>query len=140
VGEALGVRREAADPVSPPNKSKEIQRNPRKKAWISLDSFGRIGTYQGVTANPNKKIFSPVTLCLKSHNRLSRAAPARPAGFDQATGQIYSMDSDSRKDICQAFCFPTRRRITIAAVRHVIVMRFSRLLPHRTIDLCRAAI
>ena len=70
LGEALGARREAAGPVSPPNKSKEIQRNPRKKAWISLDSFGRIGTYQWVTTNPNKKIFSPVTLCLKSHNPL----------------------------------------------------------------------
>jgi hypothetical protein len=32
--------------------------NPRKKACISLDSFGRIGTFQWVTANPNKKIFS----------------------------------------------------------------------------------
>jgi hypothetical protein len=34
-----------------------VQVNPRKNAWISLDSFGRIGTFQGVTANPNKKIF-----------------------------------------------------------------------------------
>jgi hypothetical protein len=33
-----------------PNKSKEI-------AWIYLDSFGRIGAFQWVTANPNKKIF-----------------------------------------------------------------------------------
>jgi hypothetical protein len=39
-----------------PNKSKENQGKPRKKAWISLDSFGRIGTFQRVTANPNKKI------------------------------------------------------------------------------------
>jgi hypothetical protein len=39
-----------------PNKSKGIQGKPRKKAWISLDSFGRIGTFQRVTANPNKKI------------------------------------------------------------------------------------
>ena len=78
VGEALGARREAAGPVSPPNKSKEIQGNPRKKAWISLDSFGRIGTYQGVTANPSKKILPPVTLCLKSHNPMLASAPARP--------------------------------------------------------------
>jgi hypothetical protein len=40
------------------NKSKEIQGNPSKKACISLDSFGGIGTFQWVTANPNKKIFS----------------------------------------------------------------------------------
>jgi hypothetical protein len=106
VGEALGVRREAADPVSPPNKSKEIQRNPRKKAWISLDSFGRIGPYQWVTTNPNKKIFSPVTLCLKCHKPMVAPAPSAPRGFDPAIGQIYSMDSDLRKYISQAFCFP----------------------------------
>jgi hypothetical protein len=57
VGETLGARREAAGLVSPPNKSKKMQENPREKAWISLDSFGRIWTYQGVTTNPNKKIF-----------------------------------------------------------------------------------
>ena len=39
------------------NKTKEIQGNPSKKACISLDSFGGIGTFQWVTANPNKKIF-----------------------------------------------------------------------------------
>jgi hypothetical protein len=32
-----------------------------------LDSFGRIRTFQRVTANPNKKIFSPVTLSLEYH-------------------------------------------------------------------------
>jgi hypothetical protein len=26
------------------------------KAWISLDSFSRIGAFQWVTANPNKKM------------------------------------------------------------------------------------
>jgi hypothetical protein len=31
--------------------------NPSKKAWISLDSFGRFGAFQWVTRNPNKKIF-----------------------------------------------------------------------------------
>jgi hypothetical protein len=30
--------------------------NPRKKAWISLDYFGRFGASQWVTTNPNKKI------------------------------------------------------------------------------------
>jgi hypothetical protein len=37
------------------NKSKEIQGNPSKKACISLDFFGGIGTFQWVTTNPNKK-------------------------------------------------------------------------------------
>jgi hypothetical protein len=30
-------------------------RKPRKKPCISLDSFGRIVSFQGVTANPNEK-------------------------------------------------------------------------------------
>jgi hypothetical protein len=41
------------------NKSKENQINPSKKACISLDSLGRIGAFQGVTTNPNKKIPRP---------------------------------------------------------------------------------
>jgi hypothetical protein len=41
----------------PPNKSKLNQGNPRKSAWISLDSFGRFGAFQRVATNPNKKIF-----------------------------------------------------------------------------------
>jgi hypothetical protein len=49
-----GVRR--------PNKRKQMQIKPRKKAWISLDSFGRIGTFQWVTTNPNKKIL-PMSHC-----------------------------------------------------------------------------
>ena len=46
--------------------AKQIQAKPRKKAWISLDSFGRIRTFQWVTTNPNKKSF-PVILCLNCH-------------------------------------------------------------------------
>ena len=57
--EAGRARRADADepltPSSAPNKSKENQIKPRKKAWISLDSFGRIRTFQRVTANPSKK-------------------------------------------------------------------------------------
>jgi hypothetical protein len=40
-----------------------MQINPRKKAWISLDSFGRIGSFQWVTANPDKKS-SSVSHCV----------------------------------------------------------------------------
>jgi hypothetical protein len=32
-----------------------------------VDSFGRIETFQWVTTNPSKKIFSRVTLSLKYH-------------------------------------------------------------------------
>jgi hypothetical protein len=37
-----------------PSKSKPGQANPNKIAWISLVLFVRIGTYQWVTAIPNK--------------------------------------------------------------------------------------
>jgi hypothetical protein len=41
-----------------PNKTKKNQIRPSKKAWICLVLFVRIGIFQWVTANPNKK-FSP---------------------------------------------------------------------------------
>jgi hypothetical protein len=44
-----------------PNKSKEIQGNPSKNPWISLDSFVRFGAFQWVTANPNKKFWPTPT-------------------------------------------------------------------------------
>ena len=50
------LRRNRPSRFRPPNKFKENQGKPREKAWISLESFGRIGTFQRVTANPNKKI------------------------------------------------------------------------------------
>jgi hypothetical protein len=56
-GEAVAKWR--AGVSATPNKCKEKQGNPSKKACISLDSFGGIVTFQWVTANPNKKICSP---------------------------------------------------------------------------------
>jgi hypothetical protein len=44
--------------LSRPNKPKQNQINPSKIAWISLDFFRRIRTFQRVTVKPNKKIFS----------------------------------------------------------------------------------
>jgi hypothetical protein len=73
------IRAEApsAEPLSgrqtEPNKSKGIQGKPRKKAWISLESFGRIGTFQRVTANPNKKNSLPDILSSFPANRPSDA-------------------------------------------------------------------
>src|SRR5271168_3361494 len=71
-------------PSSMPNSSKQNQIKPSKKAWISLDSFGRIGTFQWVTANPNKKIFSPVTLCPKCHKRSFSFAGLEPRACSTA--------------------------------------------------------
>jgi len=56
-----------------PNESKQNQINPRKKAWFSLDSFGRIQTFQRVTENPNKKIFPRFIVCLSLGAGLSSA-------------------------------------------------------------------
>jgi hypothetical protein len=52
--------------------------------------FVRIGTYQWVTTNPSKKIFSPVTLCLKSHNLLClvAAGSAGAARVDPANEEL----------------------------------------------------
>ena len=59
--------------------SKKIQAKPRKNAWICLVLFVGIGTFQGVTANPNKKIFpgfdSPLGLYAKRASILLAARP-----------------------------------------------------------------
>jgi hypothetical protein len=59
------------------NKCKEIQINPRKKAWIHLDLFGGFEDFQWVTPNPNKKISGP-RLCMKRPTAVSPLSPDRP--------------------------------------------------------------
>src|SRR5208282_3362253 len=50
-------------PKPGPSKPKPSQANPNKMAWICLFLFVRIGTYQWVTAIPNKNFFpSPFAL------------------------------------------------------------------------------
>jgi hypothetical protein len=113
------------------NKSKE---KPRKKAWISLDSFGRIRPFQWVTANPNKKIFSlfralrercpvwaraSVPVCGNRYStdagylkeiapkiQLPTAAPSRPFAKDSVTRPPRSSRTSQRGFMCDA----TRRR------------------------------
>ena len=60
-----------------PSKSKPRQANPNKIAWICLVLFVRIGTYQWVTAIPNKN-FSPLALRLIA----KRASPGAPSFSD----------------------------------------------------------
>ena len=66
-----------------PRKSKQNQIKPRKNAWICLVLFVRIGTFQGVTANPNRKIFygpnSPSGLCAKCLRRALLSSPRSAA-------------------------------------------------------------
>jgi hypothetical protein len=74
-------------PLWPPNKSKKIQGNPNKKAWIPLDSFGRIRAFQWVTAIPNKKVLSRFSFPVRSAQRLLRGA------FHISTFRNISMNS-----------------------------------------------
>ena len=86
---------------TPPNKSKENQRNPRKKAWISLDSFGQIGPFQWVTANPRKKFLS---VCFRR-----RPTDYRPPGRIPTLVET-STDSVFRKEIAVGTCEQNRSR------------------------------
>jgi hypothetical protein len=66
-----------------PRKTKPNQIEPNKIAWIYLVLFVRIGTFQWVTANPNKKSFPRVTLCLKYYMCfVSFATPPRAASTE----------------------------------------------------------
>ena len=75
----------------PPNKCKKNQGNPRKKAWISLDSFGRIGAFQWVTANPNKNSFP---FCL----RRRRPRRTHPSLNHNSTASFHIKGNSERND------------------------------------------
>jgi hypothetical protein len=68
------------------DKRKQIQINPRKKACISLNSFGPIEAFQWVTANPNEKILSRVTLWRKYHKSRFSFLRSRPRGTERSAG------------------------------------------------------
>jgi hypothetical protein len=69
--------------------SKQIQIKPSKNAWISLDLFVRIGTFQWATSKKIKKIDSRLKLCAK---RLKRCHP--PLFLGQAPS-AHSLPSSS---------------------------------------------
>jgi hypothetical protein len=87
------------------NKSKENQANPNKKAWISLDSFGRIGTFQWVTANPNKKKLFPY------HTVAKISQPHLVSFSEQASSQGLELHSGREKAIAHISDF--RKQFTI---------------------------
>jgi hypothetical protein len=84
------------------NKSKENQIKPRKKAWISLDSFGRFVAFQWVTENPNKKILllaARVSGCASPHRIARREIWFRSAESIQGIlflAKILSLESITR--------------------------------------------
>jgi hypothetical protein len=74
------------------NKSKEKQLKPRKKAWISLHSLGRIGTFQCFTGTPNKKI-SPAS---NSTLRLCARTFQPPCPFSSSCRERYPNQSGEK--------------------------------------------
>src|ERR1700722_1706219 len=79
--------------------------NPSKKACIPLDSFGRFGTFQWVTANPNKKIGATSRLAPIVSKALCQTPPrGHPdAGFASVTGKRLAQTSLFAKHTLPAF-------------------------------------
>ena len=73
-----------------PSQSKPDQIRPSKIAWFYLVLFVRIGTFQWVTANPNKNLVPHVTLCLECHNAFSLLSSLRDDGhgFNPANAKV----------------------------------------------------
>jgi hypothetical protein len=71
-----------------------MQINESKIAFIRFLLFFRIGTFQRVKDDSNKKIFACVTLCPKCNNRISLLSPRsrQKRGFDPAIGKTYNTD------------------------------------------------
>src|SRR5271165_5370237 len=84
-----------------PSKAKPIQINPNKFAWICLVLFVRIGTFQGVTAIPNKNFLLP--FC--SPSLPVSGCPAKH-GLDPRHEFQGSTDSLSRKTFVRIFGAP----------------------------------
>jgi hypothetical protein len=118
-----------------PKESKEIQEKTLGFPWIPLAESGLIN---GLRRIQIKKSFPCHTVTEKPQIAFLAPTPAPPSR--SSISQIYSMDSDYRKDIPQAFCFYLGPEFRDCSLRHVIVIRFPHLLPHCTIDFCSAAI
>jgi hypothetical protein len=121
--------------------------NESKKAFISFHLFVRIGTFQSVTGEKNKKIFPCVTPCLKSHKLhfLSRhraaGSPSWREGSIQRLGKSISLIRIPVKIFHRlSVSSPQGARISGWQPSSRDRLRFSHLLPHCTIDFCIAAI
>ncbi len=77
-----------------PSRSKHNQINPSKMAWFYLVLFVQIGTFQWVTANPNKKSLPPRAFREPSQAPfLSPSSTARRHGADSANRNIHNTGS-----------------------------------------------
>ena len=75
-----------------PSKTKPSQAKPNKNAWFCLVLFVRIGTFQWVTAIPNKKIRLRLRMCAKClkpipHSPFSSPDAWRGAGLIRRIGK-----------------------------------------------------
>ena len=95
---AVGAGRQAAESAQiNPSKTKPHQIEPSKIAWFYLVLFVRIGTFQWVTANPNKKIsVPPLSRCARRAERVDCAKcvpfPVLPRGgcrLIRSMGKLY---------------------------------------------------
>jgi hypothetical protein len=109
-----------------PRKSKQNQIKPRKNAWICLVLFVRIGAFQGVTANPNKKIFSgfhsPLGLCAQCLRRALLSSSSKAAAsrrFDSVTTNIITRFSVcAKKKIWKSWSLPAVRSSSSKSPEH----------------------
>jgi hypothetical protein len=95
----------------PANKQKQMKTNERKIAFISFQKLFRIGTFQWVTADSNKKIPSAISGCARRSEVNSAAfvlSSPSTVGFDPATANGIARSSLFTK-IKSEFCSPPFR-------------------------------
>ena len=107
VQSALPAKRDGPRaPQIRPRKSKLIQINPRKIAWVSSDFFGGSGAFQWVTANPNKKFFSCHTVSQMSQKPKARAGrefPLATTTFRRSMSILVHLEAMAPATFEQAF-------------------------------------
>src|ERR1700722_18600749 len=91
-----------------PSKTKPDQIRPSKIAWFYLVLFVRIGTFQWVTANPNR-IFLPLSHCA-SNVTVAFSLPVLPRGAAAKRSSIrrtvrYTIDFGFTQEIARFFFF-----------------------------------
>jgi hypothetical protein len=89
-----GVQRIDLPATSARIPSKQIQINPSKIAWISLDLFIRIGTFQRVTGKKIKKIYSR----LKLYAKRLKPSPCFSAGALRQAASIWQLEKSVDHD------------------------------------------
>src|SRR5579863_443580 len=108
-----------------PAKRQQMLASASKSAGFYWRLFFRIGTFQWVTGDSNKKIFADATPCLECHNRLATPESAGPEehGPDFVHGKMKARDSGLRKILSLFRILPPPRA---APSRHARWLRRAR--------------